>query len=217
MLKQLLTVIFSVVAQLVLSLIAVIVLPFLVIPAALVGMSDAMFEAWYVYLLSCTAWLVVPFIMTSDDPSNPSVTSHYYNTPDDPNGNQGMAQNPSVVDVFNALGWKWKTYYWLAGRNLLLGLSNYFRPDYDFTTIKFDVSGPDSGIQKITATWAAGSAKEYRVWIPLPFTSKRLLIEFGYKLDSYFNSTDPVVLNPSPDTNPATDTGGVPVFTVRLK
>ena len=223
MLKQLLAVAGAGLGTIVLALVQLFLAPTIAFFALLggnAGLAAAMGMAWVVALGQLSAPFVVPFIITSESDTAPSLRWAIYNTPDDPNGNQGMGPKttePQVVAVYDALGWRWKTYYWAGARNTVYGLANRFRPAYDFNTILFTVSGPPAGLQIVTATWTGGMVHEYRLFIPI--FSKTLTIMAGYKLaEAYINSTWPTVVpNPDPDTDPKTDTGGVPFLSARFR
>src|SRR5271165_4983145 len=133
MLKQFLLVILNIAIQILFATLQLAVLPLLAFLMLPFGLSKAMLQAWLTALVSLTAWLVVPFITKSEDKNNPSVAIRLYNTVDDPNGDQGMMEQ-QVVDVYDRLGFRIKTWYWLAGRNVVYGLANYFRPSYNFKT-----------------------------------------------------------------------------------
>lgn len=64
--------------------------------------------------------LALPF--ARQDPVNilPSWLQ-WLNTPDDTGGNQGMYE-PQIASVYNALGWHFKTWYWLGIRNTFGGV-----------------------------------------------------------------------------------------------
>lgn len=166
--------------------------------------SWALAKAWLVQCLALTVPFVVPFIMTPQGPQ--SVRWRLYNTTDDLGIDQG-GYEPQVILVQHACGWRWKTFYWLAARNVCFGASNRLRPQYDFATAGYTVN--DS---RIVMTWKGGSAVQHNwPW----FSGPRIM--FGYAIHAYLNSLDPLEVNPHIDMNPDTDVGGVPFFTVRFK
>jgi hypothetical protein len=194
----------------ILAALQVVLLPFLAL-AMVIGSPAtfwALLKAWLVQFGALTAPLVVPFIMARAPRGigGASVWWRIYNTLDDPSNEQGMYE-PQVRAVFDALGWRWKTFYWLAARNVCYGLANRMRPAYDFATAKFAVDS-----SKVTMTWNGGEAVEYRIFFGKPH------IAFGYKIaEAYLDSLDPIKINQNIDKNPDTDVGGVPFFTVRMK
>jgi hypothetical protein len=193
------------------------------------AMAWALTKAWLIALFSLTAPFVVPFIMTPA--AAESVRWRWYNTLDDLVHDQGMNTTPgpggvhypvpgkyesAVVDVYDALGWRWKTYYWLAGRNTAYGFAHLFRPAYDWTTAKWAVRGTTLVVMWRAAPelWDYAGQREAHMVAWPAFTGPRVM--FGYKLSAYVDSIAPFKLNPKPD--PAEiDVGGVPFFTVRLK
>jgi len=46
----------------------------------------------------------------------------WFDTPDDPTGDQGDYE-PQVMSIWKALGWRFKTWYWLGVRNQMYGLT----------------------------------------------------------------------------------------------
>jgi hypothetical protein len=170
----------------------------------------ALTQAWLVALFALTAPVVVPFI-TITGPSLTSVRWRVYNTLDDLAPDQGTVVGstfePQVVAVLNALGYRWKTWYWLAGRNVAYGFAHLFIPRYDFATARLALVG-----NAIVMTWGADGRAEEVYWPRL--TGPRVM--FGYKLHSFFDITKspPVSTLGAPGPN---DVGGVPFVTVRLK
>ena len=186
-------------------------------------LAEALGRVWVISLGEMFAWAVLPFAIQHsdilDDPgaaTKPSVRWRWLNTLDDPTGEQGMTE-PQVKAVFDALGWWWKTYYWLGGRNVCYGLANVFRPRYDFDSLRFTIDGdPARWLCTVHADWKTGSASEYIVALPLG--SKRLVMYVGYKLaNAYLNALKPLELNPNPQRDASRDVGGVPELTFKLQ
>jgi hypothetical protein len=208
MLKQIAFVLANVAASFVLSALQVLLLPLLAFGMLVSSPSTswALLKAWAVQWAALTAPFVVPLIATPSGSS--SVLWSLYNTSDDMSPDQGMhilngdpvpgMFEPQVKAVYDALGWRWKTWYWLAGRNVAYGFSMLLRPSYDFHTATIAVTG-----SRIDMTWRNGAVRQYN-WPAL--TGPRFM--FGYKLHNY--------LNGFPKAGQI-DVSGVPFFTARLK
>lgn len=145
----------------------------------------------------------------------PARLAWWLNTPDDPDpGNQGWNgtnKEPQVIWVRQHCGAFWCRVYWLQ-RNCLYGWAVALRgPRVDFDTVEYRLVG-----SLLVAMWHGDiNGAILRIW-PWMIGSKFVVVYFGWKLWSYLDTIVPIKKNPNPERDPAMDTGGVPVLTLRI-
>lgn len=145
----------------------------------------------------------------------PTGFAYLLNTPDDPDpitqGWNGTNKEPQVIWVRQHCGAFWCRVYWLQ-RNCLYGLAVTLRgPRVDFDTVEYRLVG-----SLLVAMWDGDiNGAVLRIW-PWMVGSKFVVIYFGWKLWSYLDSIVPIKKNPNPERDPAKDTGGLPILTLRI-
>lgn len=145
----------------------------------------------------------------------PAPLAHWLNTPDDPDpatqGWNGANKEPQVIWVRQHCGAFWCRVYWLQ-RNCLYGWAVALRgPRVDFDTVEYRLVG-----SLLVAMWDGDiNGAVLRIW-PRMIGSKFVVIYFGWKLWSYLDTIVPITKNLNPERDPAKDTGGVPVLTLRI-
>jgi hypothetical protein len=116
-------------------------------------------------LAPITMLLALAFVRRSGSSVLPNWLA-WLNTPDDPGPDQGMYE-PQVVDVYVALGWYAKTWYWLGIRNQMMGLFATLATKYD-------------GSPVIESMW--WKLKIYRTQGFAEITWPLRRVSFGYKV-----------------------------------
>ena len=146
----------------------------------------------------------------------PGPFAYWLNTPDDPDpvnqGWNGTNKEPQVIWVRQHCGAFWCRVYWLQ-RNCLYGWAVALRgPRVDFDTVEYRLVG-----SLLVAMWDGNiNGSILRIWPWLMPGGKFVVIYFGWKLWSYLDSINPIKKNPNPERDPARDTGGVPILTLRI-